>query len=352
MEVLSAIAIDAGHTSGPVVVSPAPRLAMVAGYLPATAGEHAHLLVNPILLAALEPVAGEPAPSIAKPIARLALPPAVRPDQPSRLATPSDAGAVPYFYGSIGECATAEYSRCAACLPSGTCTAITSGGDGNAECTQLAANDGRGDFLICINLALAIDQVSTCAAELAPSCAQDTHASGSIASLANNADFLDAACAGPLDTCLTALYGPPPRSSGPDAGISPTHNPAMDGCDDSGCDGGCDSCDSGDDDDSGDDGGSCDDCSGDDDSGGDCGGDSGGDCGGDGGDCSGGGGDCSGGGDCGGGGGDCNAGTKHGHHGAGVGLTIVWAFLPVPFAARVRRRAVRKRATEEHEGSS
>ena len=54
-EVLPALAAAAGHTSGPVVVTPAPHLAAVAAYLPASATEPARLVVNPVVLAALEP---------------------------------------------------------------------------------------------------------------------------------------------------------------------------------------------------------------------------------------------------------------------------------------------------------
>jgi len=396
--VLSQIAIDAGHVTGPIVVAPAPRLAVVAGYLPATATDPARLVVNPVLLAALEPVAAPaPAPEVNAGNAGNAV---VRTPSngPAAPATPPNALAAsaegnPYsFYGSVAECAAAQRTRCEACLANNSCTAITNLGDGNAECPQLGAQGGRGYFLICINLALAIDAVATCTQGRAPSCPRDAHASESISSLENNASFLDdAACGGPLDTCLATIYGapqggfpgpgsgsgsggPPPRNPSIDCGNSCSGDPNCDAspsceldgpsCDDStATDGGCadsnqqSGCDSGGDGGDGcssDSGSGCDsgggsggDCSSD--SSGDCGGgDSSGDCGGGGGgDCGGGGGgDCGGGG--GGGGGDCNVTAGHGlRAGSALPIAVIWAFLPVPFAARVRRRAVRKRARAE-----
>ncbi|HEX3475896.1 MAG TPA: hypothetical protein VHT91_12810 [Kofleriaceae bacterium] len=299
----------------------------------------------------------------------------------------------PYsFYGSVAECAAAQSDRCAACLAGGPCPAITDAASGQAECMQLTDHAGRGEFLICINLALAIDAVAGCAASRAPSCPRDTGASESLSTLEANAEFLDdPACAAPLDACLAALYGsssgnfPGPGSSGPaspprstsiDCGDSFSGDPNCDdapdceldgpscdapydgtcedsneqsGCSDSGsgdgADAGGDSC-SGDDSggdscSSGDGGGG--DCSGGD-SGGCSGGDSGGDCGGGGGDCSGGGGDCGGG-----GGGDCNVAGPRGRPGAGLLVAIAWALLPIPFATIVRRRAERRRARAEYD---
>jgi hypothetical protein len=373
LDVVSEIALDAGHVRGPLVVAPAPRLAVVAGYLPATATDPARLVVNPVLLAALEPVAPE-----LDAVARSQRTgPATPPTPPS--AVPANAEGNPYsFYGSVAECAAGQRARCEACLGDGSCTAITNLGDGNAECTQLAASGGRGYFLICINLALAIDAVATCTEGGAASCPRDTHASDSISSLENNARFLDdAACGGPLDTCLATIYGasqggfpgpgsgagaPPPRHTSIDCSDSCSGDPNCDAspsceldgpsCDESTAgDGGCSDsneqsgCESG--------GDSGDGCSSDSGSSGDCSSDSSGDCGGGGGggDCGGGGGDCSGGGgDCGGGGGDCNAAGKHGRStGGALPIAVLWALLPVPFAARVRRRAVRNRAQAEYE---
>lgn len=381
LDVLAQIARDAGHVSGPVVVTPAPRLAAVAGYLPAAAPDPARLVVNPVLFAALEPVAPE-GPTVAR-AASAPLAPAAPAVPASASAVAANAEGNPYsFYGSVAECAAAQRTRCQACLTDGSCTAITNLGDGTAECTQLDAQGGRGYFLICINLALAIDAVATCTQGSAPACPHDQHASESISTLENNAGFLDdPACGGPLDTCLATIYGPPPGGfpgpgSGAGSGGPPPRNTAIDcgnscsgdpncddspsceldgpSCDDStATDGGCadsndqSGCDSGGDSSDGcasDSGSSCDS------SGGDCSSDSSGDCGGGGGgDCSGGGGDCSGGGgDCSGGGGDCSVTTRHGRSaGRALPFAVMWAFLPVPFAARVRRRAVRRRAQAE-----
>ncbi|HEX7839722.1 MAG TPA: hypothetical protein VF469_19740 [Kofleriaceae bacterium] len=372
MDVLAQLASDAGHRTGPIAVTPAPQLAVVAGYLPATASEPARLVVNPVVLAAIDPTGEAPRPT-ASPAGAVH-------------ATASVAGNPYSFYGSVAECAAAQRNRCDACLADGSCTAITNLGDGGAECTQLAANSGRGYYLICIDLALAIDAVASCTASGAPSCPRDTHASESISSLGANARFLDdAACAGPLDSCLATLYGAPnPGFPGPgsDAGASPPPRNTSIGCGDSfhgdsNCDAspGCEldgpSCDSPSDgacsdggdqagcDNSGGGGGGGDSCSGtSEDSCGsqdssacdssDCGGGGNSDCGGGGGDCSGGGGgDCSGGGggDCGGGGGgDCNVSGRRGRAGAGLPVAVAWALLPIPFATIVRRRAERRRA--------
>lgn len=335
--VLTAIASDAGHRGGPIIVTPAPQLAVIAGYLPATSTSAARLVVNPVLLASLEPVATT---AIRRPAQ-----PTTGPAGPRVLA--ADPIGNPYnFYGSVGECAAAQQLRCEACLPNNTCTAISGTGDGDAECAQLAADQGRGYSLVCINIALEIDSVSSCTTTSAPSCPFDAHAGESITALDHNSSFLDnVGCAGALDVCLANVFGPgptstttPPRDTSVDCTDSTCE--ASPSCDDNGCDGGCDggSCDSGDSGDgcSSDDSSGCD--SGD---GGDCGGDSGGDCGGDsGGDCSGGGGD-----DCSGGGGDdCDAG---GHHRHGSSSSFLWACLPLPFAVIARRRADRRRAKRE-----
>jgi hypothetical protein len=313
---------------------------------------------------------------------------------PPGVATAYDSGNPYSFYGSVAECAAAERTRCEACLNDGSCTAIT-GGDGNAECSALGADSGRGYSLICINLSLSIDAVSSCAASSAPVCPRDTQASESLDTLSNNADFLDVAgCAKALDACLASLYGPSQGGTGSGAVDPPPRHTSFDcssweddpnsdsdiecdadgpSCDGSQADGGaCDSsdessgCDGGSGGDAGGGGGGCgndgedacgsenasgcdngdggSDCGGGGGGGGDCGGGGGGgDCGGGGGggDCGGGGG----GGDCGGGGGgDCNVTARHhpGGHGGGM-LTILWAFLPLPFAVLVKRRARRRR---------
>ncbi|MEO6777252.1 MAG: hypothetical protein ABI467_30265 [Kofleriaceae bacterium] len=331
IDVLTSIAKDAGHRRGPVIVTPAAQLAVIAAYLPATAASPAHLVVNPVLLAALEPVgatAGGPA---------LGSGPTV-----TMAVAPSDPVGNPYtFYASVSDCAAAQQRRCEACIPNGTCTPIAGTGDGTAQCEQLAADQGRGYSLVCINYALAIGSVATCTAGSVPSCPIDTPAG---TTLETNADFLDRTeCASALDRCLDDRYGstpssiPPPDTSPSCADSTCDASPSCDdstGCEDGGAcaDSGGDSCssDSGGDSCSGDSGDSG--CSGGD-SGGDCSGGGGGDCGGDsGGDCSGGGGD------------DCNAGHRrrdHGSHG------YLWACLPLPFAVIARRRADRRRAKRE-----
>jgi hypothetical protein len=55
-DLLPALASDAGHTTGPLVVLPAPRLQSVAVYVAAAGEQPAQLVVNPVVLAALEPV--------------------------------------------------------------------------------------------------------------------------------------------------------------------------------------------------------------------------------------------------------------------------------------------------------
>jgi hypothetical protein len=302
-------------------------------------------------------------------------------------ADPAPVGNPYSFHGSVAECAAAERSRCDDCLARHTCTPITDARDGDAECTQLAEHDDRGYFLICINLALAIDAVDACTGRGSP-CPRDQRASESLSSLEANASFLDdPACAAPLDACLAALYGAPNGGSpGPGSDVTPPQRNRSVDCGDS-CNGDsqadCDaylSCDASDDTSCSDSGesSSCDDssggeaggdsCSGDsedscgsedssscDDS--DCGGGGDSDCssssGGGGGDCSGGdgGGDCSGGGgggDCGGGGGggggDCNVAARRGRIGTSLPVTLAWAALPIPIAILVRRRAERRRA--------
>src|SRR5438477_8503903 len=76
-------------------------------------------------------------------------------------AVAADGAGNPYtFYGSIAECASAQRARCEACVADHSCAAITDASDGNAECMTLGDSNGRGYFLICIDLALAIDAVA------------------------------------------------------------------------------------------------------------------------------------------------------------------------------------------------
>src|ERR1041385_7997571 len=87
---------------------------------------------------------------------------------------------------------------------------------------MFAANNGRGYFLECINMALATPSVAPGAKSRAASCPQDTQAADSLSSLEANARFLDdATCSAPLDGCLAEIYGPPSTTfPGADGGTS------------------------------------------------------------------------------------------------------------------------------------
>ena len=376
---LVALARDAGHAEGQVIAVPAPRLVVLGAYLEASGAYPARLLVNPVLLAALEPAAnagdalgglppshhgeagrqggagdgatlgeggdGEPAGTGG------AGGHSGRPDLDA-----SAIGGNPYsFYGSVAECAYAQRLRCQACVPRGDCQPITSTSDGNAECEALAVDGGRGYFLQCINLSLAITAIDACADETAVkadgtgACPREAGAARSLSTLSSNMVFLeDTGCRAALDVCLAELYGKPDGrfpEPGDDSGDPPRDIDVGcgDSCDDSSNNGNCSadpscectgpscensfSCDStcsssNDQSGCGDSGGSDDsgcggDCSGDEGQGGDsgsCGGDEGGSSSGD--SCGGGSGDsgCGGGGDCGGsgdsscgGGGGCSS---------------------------------------------
>lgn len=375
-DLLAALATDAGHQTGKLQIVEQPRLAVIAAYA------DGKLVVNSVVLAAFET-------SVVTEVARTT----------GGLSTVPTARVVaangnPYsFYGSVAECAYAQRLRC----DSNTST----------ECTTLAANDGRGFFLLCINLALSITSVDECTAGATPSCPRVTDAASDLSRLEANANFLsDASCASGLDGCLAKIYGPPPGTFPGiiDGGVSPpptdppreTNISCGESCDDdknsnceaspscdcsgpscnnslscdstcassdsqSGCGGACDSCES-------DDGGST--------GGGGCGGDSGGGssggggggCGGcsdsggssegssGGGGCSGGGcsgGGCSGGGSsggssCGGGGGGCQTVRRDPSPVFAVALSLTWALLPIPLAAAIRRRS-RKRSSDKGE---
>jgi hypothetical protein len=401
-EVLAAAALDAGHREGSLIVVPAPRLAVIASY---TATTPPRLLVNPVLVAALDPAFVTTTTTAAQQTASTS----VTPTKPTTLAAGN-----PYsFYGSVAECAYAQRLRCESCLASNNCAPVTTSTDGNAECTTLGANDGRGYFLLCINLSLAITSVEACAGDTVSSCTAgaDTEAASDLGRLDANANFLDdATCAAGLDTCLAKIYGAPknpfpapvdggmpppptdpPRDTNVDCGdscsdnnsnceASPSCNCDGPSCnnsfscdstcsssnDQSGCGDNCDSCSSDDGTTSGGGGGGCggdsggstsdSSCGGGDCGGGDCGGgDCGGSCGGDSGGTSGGGGDC-GGGDCGGGGGDCGGDCGGGGGGGScqvtrkktpsaafaLAMSLIWGAMPIPFAAFARRRHRRR----------
>ncbi|MBX3157565.1 MAG: hypothetical protein KF773_16440 [Deltaproteobacteria bacterium] len=362
IDVLAALAEDAGHERGPVVVAPAPRLAVIAAYVD---GNAARLLVNPVLLAALEPAdAATGAVAVVAPAGDVG----AAGDNAARAAEASGtrgaagethAGAGnPYsFYGSVAECAFAERARCESCLSASNCVPETDASSGNTECETLAANDGRGYYLFCANLALAITAVAQCTAVDASGCPRDVHAATSLSTLGNNANFVDdATCSAALDGCLAKIFGAPPEPfPGVDAGVTPPRPPRQtdvscnDSCSNNNCElapscgagpscGNSFSCDSScsssntqsgcscDNDTGGGGGGGCggggggggDSCGGGD-SGGSCGGgDSGGSCGGG----DGGGGGCGGssgssGGSCGGGGGGGGCGDSGGGGGCG-----------------------------------
>jgi hypothetical protein len=435
MAVLETFGGDAGHEDGPLVVVPAPWLPAIAGY------EHGKLLVNPIVIAALEPSAGGAVAEAARVVTTSTT---THPQHPAvggaQTAANGSIGNPYSFYGSIAECAAAQRSRCEACLPSNDCVPVTNTSDGNAECTTLAASDGRGYFLICINAALAISGVDSCADKKASGCARDTGAAASLSDLEANADFLDdPTCSSGLDSCLNDLYGAPSGSypgPGPDAGTSSGEPPRStnincgDGCSDNnancqaspncncsgpscgnslscdstcassnnqnGCGGSCDSCDSSSDGGGGGGGGggcggdsssssssggggcnsgcsssssssssggssgcsSCNDSSSSSSSGGSSGcgscndssssSSSGGSSGCGGGDCGGSSSSSSSGDSCGGGGGGGKCSVVRGEPNAAFALllSIMWGVLPVPFAARARKRAKARKAKE------
>jgi hypothetical protein len=390
----------------PLVVEPAPRLAVGAVWL---AGDDV-LLVNPVVLAALEPTrGGRDAPPAAGELTVPSDEPAAAVDGVDRRAAGTRVARSlgnPYsFYGSLGECSTAQRLRCEACLPTSACVAETrDASDGNSECMTLAADGGRGYDQLCVNVALAIRTVSTCVESKAPGCPQVFTAGNQLSALgANDAFLADPACVAALDACLSEIYGAPAADFGADAGpglppppprdvdvscgdcdsdTSCNFDPQCDADCSSSCEGGsCGDCDSGSGG-GGDSGGGCGTCDSGDSGGGGGGGDcGGGDCGG--GDCGGGdcgGGDCGGGdaGDPGGGGGgggcggsgdtgcgSCDSGSSGGGGGctsAGTArvtrrplllVSVAWAVLPLLCMGLVRRRELRRARRErrdEHGG--
>ncbi|CAN5921350.1 hypothetical protein BH11MYX3_BH11MYX3_47540 [soil metagenome] len=387
LDVLSAIAVDAGHQSGPLVVAPSSRLGVIAGYV--TTESPPRLVINPIVLAALDPdanevatVAGMVRPAAQSTASRIAFaePSSTAPHRAPILepVTAEQASANPYsFYGSVAECAYAQRTRCEACVAAGNCLAVTDTSDGNAECTTLGENNGRGYFLLCANLSLAISSVEDCTKDGAPSCPRSTNAASSLSTLDANANFVDdPSCGDALDGCLAKIYGAPPDAfPSLDGGLVPPR-PARDtsvdcgeGCsssnnncdaspscncdgpscnnsfscdsacsssnDQSGCGGNCDSCNSSSSGGGG--GGGCSSGSGSSSSGDSC---SGGSCGGSGGSCG------SSGGGCGGGSSSksCSAAPADPSAGAALAISLLWALMPVPVAAVVRRRSRKRKA--------
>src|SRR5262249_5204563 len=145
-----------------------------------------------ILLAALDPASA--AKTESAPVTPLVLP-----------VNPYD------FYGSVGECAAAERTRCEACLAAGQCTPETRDAtSGVAECTTLSADGGRGFFLFCTNLSLAIATVEKCVRDRASTCPIVDTAGNQLSALDANAGILDnATCLDSLDGCLASLFGAP-----------------------------------------------------------------------------------------------------------------------------------------------
>jgi hypothetical protein len=401
-KIVDALAAAADHDSSrELVVVREPRLTVAAAYID---GAPARLLVNPVVLEVFDQGDAAFDSTAKRPTAVGGADLGGKPSKPTAIA----ANGNPYsFFGSISECAYAQRLRCEACLPSSSCNEAITSATGMEECTKLAENDGRGYFLLCINLALAISSVDDCTANAVSSCSRNTGAANDLGQLEANATFLtDTSCGGGLDGCLAKIYGnpngtfpglidggmtqPPPNpprdpeiscgdgcSSDNNSNCEASPNCSCDGpscnnslsCDStcassndqSGCGGGCDSCESEGGGSSG--GGGCGGSSSSGgSSGGGCGGDSGGcggcsssssssggssgggGCGGDGG-CGGGGGGCGdsgGGGSCGGGGGGgggCQVAKKEPSAAFAVAFSLAWAFLPIPVAAMVRRRS-------------
>ena len=249
---LGQLAEAAGHPAGAqLIVRPAPSAPFGAVYL----GQRAGMLVNPVLLAALEPVGdGDPsnpasgapaqpargAPGNPAGAASLAhsgaagVPGQTAP--PAEVSPESGPGGNPYsFFGSVAECAAYQRNRCEACLPDGSCDRTSRDAqDGNDECQTLSQGDGRGYYLYCANLSLAIATVASCTADQAPGCPQVNGASNQLAQLDANATFIDDdTCQAGLDECLAQLYGspdqtfpPPPTDAGPGgADAGPTSSP-------------------------------------------------------------------------------------------------------------------------------
>ncbi|HUS30846.1 MAG TPA: hypothetical protein VMZ53_20185, partial [Kofleriaceae bacterium] len=173
--VIDALASDSGlvDARGLVVVRE-PRLTVAAAYVE---GTPPRLLVNTVVLSAFDEGGvsleskrggavggGGSGDDVAKPGAKAIA-----------------ANGNPYsFYGSVAECAYAQRLRCEACLPSSSCTEAITSASGMDECTKLAENDGRGYFLLCINLALAITSVDQCTADAVPSCPRTTTAANDL----------------------------------------------------------------------------------------------------------------------------------------------------------------------------
>ncbi len=225
-QIFAELAAAAGHPSGEeLVVEPAARAPVAVAYLP----EQRTLLVNPILLAALDPTEQAAAASGgAAPPVVLGAVPAVNPYN---------------FYASLGDCALDQQARCAAC--GGSCDPVSDAASGVVECMTLSA-DPRGFALFCANLALAIVTVAECVAASAPSCPTVEAAGNQLSALQANAPVLDdPACLAALNACLANIYGDGEVSNTADAGptLPPPRNQSCNNCEgdcDEDCDGDCD----------------------------------------------------------------------------------------------------------------
>lgn len=284
------LARDAGHGAEPLVVVPSARLPVLAAYVEpeggsegrgASATSAARLLVNPVLLAAREPGDGAAAGELGGGAAGdhggegsregsregsgegqtnggggaggiVRDPDGARGGGgaavgPGGLDSHAIGGNPYSFYGSVAECAYAQRLRCERCLGDSSCQPITDTTDGDAECVRLGEDGGRGYFLQCINLSLAITSVNRCAADGVSSCARSPGAANSLSTLESNANFLeDETCQVGLDRCLAKIYGKPdgdyPTPGGGGGSGSPPRDIDVDcgqSCDDDDNNGNC-----------------------------------------------------------------------------------------------------------------
>jgi hypothetical protein len=198
------LARAAGHpATDELSIEAAPRAPVAAAYLPA----QRTLLVNPILLAALDPAAAASAASGGSaPRIVLGALPAVNPYN---------------FYASLGDCTLDQQARCNACIASGGCDPESDAVSGLVECMTLTA-DPRGFALFCANLALAIVTVAECMAADAPTCPTVEGAGDQLSALQANAPVLDdPSCLAALNGCLNSIYGTGGGGSSADAGPTP-----------------------------------------------------------------------------------------------------------------------------------
>ncbi len=292
---LLSLARQAGYRDEPtpLPVVPAPQEPFAVIFV--DAGAESFLAVNPVLLAAQEPATedgeeiafarpdapretpGKRAPGVGVPVTGGA--PGSTTGAGGALGVAASGN--PYtFYGDIEECAASLRNRCIACATDPSCETMTRDADSvAAECEALAADEERGYYLLCINLALAMATVADCVGDNAQ-CPQVRDAGNQLSALTFNSVFLDdPTCHGPLNECLSDIFGesdedfpgpgepipvPPPRDTNVGCGESNVNcdfSPSCDtscsvgscdnavscgGCEGSSCDGceSCESCDS------------------------------------------------------------------------------------------------------------